>query len=255
MKSNLVKVLVAMFFFIIPSLACAYTYTIYDNDSSAYWGGTVVNAEPTKYGDVIGSPYFNVDQMVVTRNGADWTVTLSGPYFDYRKTDIDEGLPKAYTPGDLYINSTGWITQDVSNNYSNDFFSPAEKWDYVVTKSPTGADVWGLYTLDYNKITWTTAPNNYVYRSTQAWTGGAGTLITQATYTETNTADGHNNTITFSFNTGNVTWTGPVGFHWDMKCGNDVVEGMVPAVPEPTTMLLLGFGLIGLAGVRRKFNT
>ncbi|MBC2742956.1 MAG: PEP-CTERM sorting domain-containing protein [Desulfosarcina sp.] len=43
--------------------------------------------------------------------------------------------------------------------------------------------------------------------------------------------------------------------HWTMSCGNDVLEHRAAPVPEPATMLLLGIGLIGLAGVsRKKFN-
>lgn len=232
-------------FLIIPF--SAQSYTISDTGGAAYWGGSVVNAGATDYGDVIGSPYFAVDQMDVTRSGNVWKVTLSGPYFQYHlDPTADGGLPSAYGPGDLYIDSNGWnATQDASGNYSTDVFSLSEGWNYIVTKGASGA--WGLYALtsNINDITFTSAPSNYVYRSGQAWQGGAGTYIGPASYSY------GTDSITFTFD---ADWTGPVGFHWDMKCGNDVVEGQVPAVPEPTTMLLLGLGLIGLAGVRRKFQ-
>jgi len=94
------------------------------------------------------------------------------------------------------------------------------------------------------------APTGYVYRTGQAWKGGAGSFMGAATYFY----DNANNTLEFTFNTGNLDWTGPVGFHWTMKCGNDVVEGQVSSVPEPATMLLVGLGLIGLAGMRRKIR-
>ena len=252
MKNNLLKLLLAMFFCIIPSLACA--YTIDDTGTSAYWGGKVINAGSTAYGDVIGTPYFNIDRMDITKSGKDWTVVITGDYFKYHdNSSYDSGYPFKLAPGDLYIDSNGWSADDSassSGHYEEDTFTSAEGWDYVVTQTATGG--WGLYnlvfdsTLKYTNVS-SLGGSGYIYRQQQAWKGGAGTKIGEATYAHASGTD----SATFTFNTGTSDFSGDVGFHWTMQCGNDVLEGEV-AVPEPTTMLLLGLGLVGLAGVRRK---
>src|SRR4030042_3635177 len=93
MKKTILGFLLSFIFtFLLGSSTVA--HTISDIGGPAYWGGRVVGASSTGYGDVIGSPYFNIDQMVVINSGRDWTVTLTGPYFGYHNTPgIDGGVP------------------------------------------------------------------------------------------------------------------------------------------------------------------
>ena len=237
------------------SLTLANAYTITDT----YWGGTVQHSTATNYGDVIGNPYFNVDSMTVTRSGNEWNVAIVGPYFGYHLDPAaDGGFPYSLGPGDLYLNSTGWsASQGPAGHYETDTFNSSEGWDYVVTKVDGN---WGLYRLDYSAIVNTTVapqlnPNYYIFRLDQAWRGGAGSYVGSATY------DLSSSGLIIAFNTGSEDFGNDVGFHWTMQCGNDVIEGkavgVTPlnpdvSVPEPGTILLLGTGLIGLAGCGRK---
>jgi hypothetical protein len=96
----------------------------------------------------------------------------------------------------------------------------------------------GYYLIDPTNNTW-------------GWTSGETSTYTNIHYPSWYTHTGpHAYAMTFDPVYG--TW-GRASFHTEVPGAGGYLRGVIE-IPEPTTMLLLGLGLVGLAGVRRKFK-
>jgi hypothetical protein len=211
--------------------ATVQAYTVLDN----YWGGTVVGATPTAYGDQIAGSLqeFGIDQAVIGVSGGMVSVKLTGNYFPSYANNI--GLAGSYGPGDLYISTSGWHTSTGSAPYAEDTFNSGEGWNLVVSQSGK------VCALNYDTITYSNASG--IYRANQAWTGGYGAELGSATVNRN--ASGMEFILPLSVLSGSQN----IGLHWNMKCANDVFEGAAP-VPIPPSALLMGTGLLGIGLLR-----
>jgi len=244
------KLLLGSLVFILASFIStgAGALTIDDSTYGAttYYGGTI-HPSPSDYDDYIGGS-FRVTSLTATQAGGMTEVKLVGPYFatDYATGNGGETLGR---PGDLYISTGGWKVNSPNDHARADKFEKNEGWNYVVSFGQLK-----VYNLNFDNIIFSSNEGDEWgddYRSDQAFKDGYGSILFDVNVgRELNSNLGNLSYLRFMFpDLGNVE---TMGYHWTMACGNDVVEGGGTPIPEPATMLLLGSGLIGLAGYARK---
>ena len=157
---------------------------------------------------------------------------------------------KNYFAGDLALS----FDNDASNyEYAIDFGLLTKDY-YGQTKveadgNGDGIDAAGFYSVS----SWN---NDIIYNASSPFAMDGGTFIKGL---ESNTAgqDGVSYFRTVSFDLAGLGFGSQLELdaHWTMSCGNDVLEGHVSAeVPEPSTIPMLGLGVLALAALRRKKN-
>jgi hypothetical protein len=206
-----------------------------------YWG-----SKNHGWGDVIGDAEYQVYSMDVTFNDNYMNVRVNTNF----STPDSSGVVDY---GDLFISTDGWHPYGSAYNYYKyDNQSNGEDWEYVFDTSDEN-----LYGGNFSIFTSDDLidARRYIFRNGQeVQRSGDGDKLTGSTVDLSNS--GYHGYIDYKILLSSLDLTGDtdIGLKWGMTCANDTIEGAVhySSVPEPSTLLMFGLGILGLGLAARK---
>lgn len=201
--------------------------------------------------DILGDDdRYGLDSITVTFSNSTTKIDIYGAYFQHVTSNTNDFIDL----GDLFLSTNGW---NPVNPTTKDTYQFGEFWEFALVlddhtgNTPAGTAT--LYKIDgiaeyilAEKAT-TSPTKRYGQESLLNIEGKANDIVGNGSWSL------FTDHLSFTIDTSLLNLgRDDLGLRWTMTCANDIIEGSVSPVPEPATILLFGFGMASLVGLRTR---